>query len=131
PEGYVEQIGGTEFVTSNPDIRNAITTNTTRNARFFGWAYADGIILADNILMMTGTQNAFAGVFTTQGLIAHEVGHIIDFDNQGLSNILGTDTSGLENEARTSGSADEVQADIIANGLLGTITDPDQQANFD
>lgn len=116
------------------DYQDEANGGIDRNSRFYGWAFGGGVIVADNLMTMDGgetTTNNSGGEFTNEALFDHELSHTIEFVNTEHSSLLGNSTDGLTYGARTSGSDAEVRADIIMNGLLGTITDSDQQAAYD
>ncbi|MCU0498754.1 MAG: WXG100 family type VII secretion target [Anaerolineae bacterium] len=114
---------GPPFVVDNmlgPDYRTE-----TRTTTWYGLASTGSVILSDYIVNegVGQTLNSAYGTFTSQGLIAHEFSHLIEFQaTEAERTALGTSTDGLSEEPRSTNQDFEIRADIITNGLLGELS---------
>lgn len=115
---------GPPFVVDNmlaPEYRTETTTTT-----WYGLASTGSVILSDYIVNegVGRTLPSAYGTFTSQGLIAHEFSHLIEFQaTEAERTALGTSTEGLNEEPRSTNDDFERRADIITNGLLGELKD--------
>ena len=125
----LERSDGKPNETWNPlspetDPRLTGVEGTVRDAVWYGQAAPGGIILGDSAF------NVIDRDPTSNGLIAHEVSHIILF-GAGVErkSILDTTNLVLTENARSSSMEFELQADILANGFLGLLS-PDSDYGF-